>query len=220
MARIIIGATGSVASLKIPELYSMLTVAGHDVRVVATQAATYFFDPRVIAPSLANGFGRRNAELVILDEDEWPKRNQGGLYERSDEVLHIELRRWADLLLIAPLDANTLGKIANGLADNCLTCLWRAWDIQKPCLLAPAMNTLMWEHPSTIRQWQAIAQDAGVKIDDIPRQNAALMAAINEQSHWLRVIPPIAKRLACDDIGMGAMAEIGVLHEAVEKELA
>src|SRR5436189_194001 len=70
-------------------------------------------------------------------------------WRRDDPVLHIELRRWADLFLIAPLDANTLAKLASGLADNCLTCVWRAWHPARPVVLAPAMNTLMWEHPLT-----------------------------------------------------------------------
>ena len=72
-------------------------------------------------------------------------------------MLHIELRRWADLLLIAPLDANTLAKLAAGLADNCLTCVWRAWDPARPVVLAPAMNTLMWQHPLTARRLRQLA---------------------------------------------------------------
>ena len=59
-------------------------------------------------------------------------RPTAGADQRTDDVLHIELRRWADLLLIAPLDANTLAKLASGLSDNCLTCVWRAWDPSGP----------------------------------------------------------------------------------------
>ena len=66
---------------------------------------------------------------------------------RGDPVRHIEFRHWADLLVVAPLDANTLAKFAIGLCDNFLTCLFRAWDFAKPVILAPAMNTLMWDHP-------------------------------------------------------------------------
>ncbi|XP_036135518.1 phosphopantothenoylcysteine decarboxylase isoform X2 [Molossus molossus] len=71
---------------------------------------------------------------------------------RSDPVLHIDLRRWADLMLVAPLDANTLGKVASGICDNLLTCVIRAWDLRKPLLFCPAMNTAMWEHPITSQQ--------------------------------------------------------------------
>ena len=65
------------------------------------------------------------------------------------------VRRWADVLLIAPLSANTLGKLAGGLCDNLLTCVARAWDLRdgrKRMLVAPSMNTDMWEHPLTARQ--------------------------------------------------------------------
>ncbi|XP_072807093.1 phosphopantothenoylcysteine decarboxylase isoform X2 [Vicugna pacos] len=76
-----------------------------------------------------------------------------GLWKcRSDPVLHIDLRRWADLMLVAPLDANTLGKVASGICDNLLTCVIRAWDRSKPLLFCPAMNTAMWEHPITEQQ--------------------------------------------------------------------
>src|SRR5262245_2079996 len=135
MAKVLLGVTGSVAAIQTPTLFDALRRSSHDVKVVSTKAALYFFDPA--APPL--GHGKRDANSVILDEDEWP----GERYQRTDRVLHIELRRWADVLIIAPLDANTLAKLANGLADNCLTCVYRAWDRARPVVLAPAMNTLM-----------------------------------------------------------------------------
>ena len=119
---------------------------------------------------------------MTVDADEWP----GERYRRDDPVLHIELRRWADLLVIAPLDANTLAKLAAGLADNCLTCVWRAWDMSRPIVLAPAMNTLMWEHPLTARHLRQVSTDA----------------------RNLRIVEPITKGLACGDVGIGAMAEV------------
>ena len=125
--------------------------------------------------------GERNKNVVILDEDEWP----GERYERGDPVLHIELRRWADVLLIAPCDANTLAKLALGLTDNCLTCVYRAWDRTRPVILAPAMNTLMWEHPATARHLEQLTADL---------------------RDSLRVLMPVNKKLACDDVGLGAMA--------------
>ena len=65
--------------------------------------------------------------------------------------MHIELRKISDLLLIAPLSANTMAKICNGIADNLLTTVVRCWDVKtpKPFIVAPAMNTLMYEHPIT-----------------------------------------------------------------------
>src|SRR6516165_8112180 len=157
MANILLGVTGSVAAVRTPLVFEELCKAGHQVKVVATQAALYFFDPR----SLDAGHGGRNPDIIIVDADEWPGRGEGQRYRRDDPVLHIELRRWADLLLIAPLDANTLAKLAAGLADNCLTCVWRAWDPDRPVVLAPAMNTLMWEHRLTGRHLRQLAADAG-----------------------------------------------------------
>src|SRR5437773_7604929 len=115
MVKILLGVTGSVAAIRTPRLYQELKQAGYDVKVVATQAALYFFDPAALAPVQPER-PVRNPEVVYLDEDEWPGRLTGQRYQREDPVLHIELRRWAELFLIAPLDANTLAKLANGLA--------------------------------------------------------------------------------------------------------
>ena len=156
-AKILLGVTGSVAAIHTPALYENLKKAGHAVKVLATRSALYFFDPAGIDPLLFHLHPRRNPEVVILDEDEWPGKEQGQIYQRGDPVLHVELRRWAELLLIAPLDANTLAKLACGLADNALTCVWRAWDRTRPALLAPAMNTLMWEHPLTVCHFRLLA---------------------------------------------------------------
>ena len=85
--------------------------------------------------------------LEFKDEDEWTAWTT-----RDDNVLHIELRKVSNILLIAPLSANTLGKLANGLCDNLLTSIARCWDVKsksKPFIVAPAMNTMMYEHPIT-----------------------------------------------------------------------
>lgn len=73
---------------------------------------------------------------VVDDEDEW-----AGYHNlRTDKVLHIELRKWADVCLVAPCSANTLAKTATGLSDNLSSCILRAWDFTKPVIVAPAMN--------------------------------------------------------------------------------
>ncbi|XP_038840204.1 phosphopantothenoylcysteine decarboxylase isoform X2 [Salvelinus namaycush] len=113
--------------------------------------------------------------------------------QRSDPVLHIELRRWADLLVIAPLDANTLGKIASGICDNLLTCVVRAWDTRRPLLFCPAMNTAMWHHPITCRQVDSLKEFGYVEI------------------------PCIAKKLVCGDRGKGAMAEVSTIVDVVNQ---
>ena len=194
MANLLLGVTGSVAAIKTPLVFETLRRAGHAVKVVATQASLYFFDPAEI--------GRA---AVVLDEDEWPGRGEGRRWQREDEVLHIQLRRWADALLIAPLDANTLAKLANGLADNCLTCVWRAWEPGRPVLLAPAMNTLMWQHPATARHLRQIAADMGAS-PPADMDLDALIEAINASVPRLRIVAPESRRLACGDVGLGAMA--------------
>jgi phosphopantothenoylcysteine decarboxylase len=203
MAKLIFGVTGSVAAIRTAALYAALTEAGHDVRVVATRAATYFFDRQTLPK-----------ERLFTDDDEWPGLENGG-YRRDDPVLHIELRRWADVLFIAPLDANTLAKLAHGLADNCLTCIWRAWDVNKLVILAPAMNTLMWQHPATRRHFRQRIED----FDGAPLANTleleSMLTWMNETCARLRVVAPQVKRLACGDVGIGAMAEVRDLVKIV-----
>src|SRR5947207_1102832 len=179
MANVLLGVTGSVAAIRTPQLYAALRAKGHQVRIIATDAALYFFDAAEL-----------DANVVTVDADEW----RGKRYQRDDPVLHIELRRWADMLVIAPLDANTLAKLAAGLADNCLTCVWRAWDVTRPVILAPAMNTLMWEHPLTARHRRQVATE----------------------NPNIRIVGPITKELACGDVGIGAMAEVADIVSAVQ----
>lgn len=211
MANVLLGVTGSVAAVRTPQLFATLQKQGHAVRVVATDAALYFFAPAELDPA----FPGRNSAVVTVDADEWPGRDAGRRYNRDDPVLHIELRRWADLLVIAPLDANTLAKLAMGLADNCLTCVWRAWDPANPVVLAPAMNTLMWESGYTARHLRALV--------DHPLPNAATadeaIESINSQSNKLRVVGPITKKLACGDVGVGAMAEVDEIAAVVGEML-
>src|SRR5438128_2280314 len=124
MSRIVLGVTGSVASVRVPLLFDALRSGGERVRVVATDASTYFFDPALLDD--ADLDPTWPAELpnraVLRDSDEWPAPG----YRRGDMVLHIALRDWADVLVVAPIDAHTLGKFALGLSDNALSCLFRA----------------------------------------------------------------------------------------------
>jgi phosphopantothenoylcysteine decarboxylase len=210
MANVLLGVTGSVAAILTPDLYQQLKQAGHQVKVVATQAALYFFDPAALDPV----GGARDPEVVVLDADEWPGFAEGRRWQRGEPVLHIRLRRWADVLLIAPLDANTLAKVANGLTDNCLTCVWRAWEPARPVVLAPAMNTRMWEHPTTVRHLRQLAADVGasiepnVAIEDVMRQ-------MNQACPQLRIVPPQTKLLADGDYGVGALAPLDQIVAAV-----
>lgn len=173
--KILLGATGSVASIKVSRLAAALSDGGkNEVRIVATPSAIKFIGDSV---------------RVLGEVDEWQWTRVG------DPVLHIELRKWADVFVIAPLSANTLAKVSNGLCDNLLTSVARAWDFSKPMFVAPAMNTAMWEHPITSRQLAEICR-------------------------WgVRIIPPVSKVLACGDVGNGALAEIETIVAAVFSSL-
>jgi phosphopantothenoylcysteine decarboxylase len=212
MARIVLGVTGSVAAIKTPTLFTALIALGHEVRIVATEPALYFFDPAEVEKPQPAGQKIAPGRVLFRDQDEWPAPG----YRRGDPVLHIEFRNWADLLVVAPLDANTLAKFSMGLCDNFLTCLFRAWDFSRPVILAPAMNTLMWRSPLTRRQLGQILLDHGA-VDTLPLdfnlENAPEHFA--QYAANLILIPPQSKRLACGDVGIGAMADVTRIAEVV-----
>ena len=212
MARVVLGVTGSVAAIRTPDLFAELRAAEHKVRVVATEPALYFFDAGQLASTHWKPADEEPADPVFRDRDEWT----GMRYRRGDPVLHIEFRKWADLLIIAPLDANTLAKLALGVCDNFLTCLCRAWDFSRPVILAPAMNTLMWNSPLTARHLGQLLLDHG-GISALPESWSLETAPEHFARHTpkLILIPPQAKRLACGDVGMGAMAEVATIAEVV-----
>jgi len=216
MARILLGITGSVAAVKAPEVYDQLLAKGHEVKVVATEAARRFVDaPRFKAAGAADevALAVRGQTTFYVDADEWPA---GRLFEVGEPVLHIELRRWAEVLLIAPLDANTLAKLSTGLCDNLLTCVYRAWDLQHSVIVAPAMNTHMWEHPATVRHLAQLTEDFGCS-RPLPHLDAETICdTVNALSDRLRIVKPISKRLACGDIGMGGMAPVHQVVAALE----
>jgi phosphopantothenoylcysteine decarboxylase len=161
---VLLGLSGSVACVKAAQLVEALS-AFADVRVVATPAALRFLADATSSPGVLAG------APLYTDAAEWAAWRSIG-----DPVLHIALRRWADALLIAPLSANSLAKVAAGLCDNLLTCVVRAWDFSKPLLVAPAMNTAMWASPFTARHLAALA-DLGVQtLPPISKRCVALVA--------------------------------------------
>jgi phosphopantothenoylcysteine decarboxylase len=196
--KVLLGVTGSVAAKLTGKMVKKLKEAGHEVRVIATKDADYFFHDADVYAS------------IYRHDNEFPV-TKNGKYDPDNEIPHLELTKWADVFLIAPLSANTLAKMANGITDNLLTCAFRAWwpeevpdkfnrkimkEIFKPLIVAPAMNTRMWRHPATnehidkIRKWYDIT---------------------------FQIIPPISKKLACGETGMGAMADIADIVAAVDK---
>ena len=205
MSRVLLGTTGSVAATRTPALAAALVAAGHAVKVVATTPALYFFDADALPPG-----------TLHTDATEWP----GDRYARGDAVQHIVLRDWAELFVIAPVDANTLAKLAVGLCDNALTCVWRAWDVARPVVLAPAMNTLMWQHPFTRRHLRSLGADFGATHVPGHLADDLLLRQINDRAKGFRIVPPVVKELACGDTGTGAMAEVPDIVAAVGEMLA
>jgi len=185
---ILLGVTGSVAAkLTDKMIKGFANVEFYDdiavlriltLRVITTERSLYFWDP---TKALIN---------VYTDKDERP----GQHYVKDAPILHIELAKWANVLAIAPLTANTLAKMANGICDNLLTSVVRAWDLEKPIVLAPAMNTKMWDNPFT--------QEHLAKLWLIYRNK-------------ITIVDPVSKKLACGDEGMGAMADIKDIVAAV-----
>ncbi|MEO1399811.1 MAG: bifunctional phosphopantothenoylcysteine decarboxylase/phosphopantothenate--cysteine ligase CoaBC [Cyanobacteria bacterium J06635_1] len=185
-SRVLIGVSGGIAAYKICEVVSTLAKAGVEVRVILTEQAQAFVSALTFA-TLAR-------HPAYTDAAFWSAAQR--------RPLHIELGEWANLFLIAPLTANTLGKLALGLADNLLTNTVLASKC--PILLAPAMNTDMWQQASVQRNWQMLLSD--------PRYHA---------------VGPAAGRLACDRIGTGRMAEpaailahLTSLQHTCERDLA
>lgn len=211
MSQIVLGVTGSVAALRIPTLFESLRGMGHRVRVVATEPSLHFFDPAELPVDPFDPLGGP----VFRDQDEWATTR----WRRDDPVLHIEFRRWADLLIVAPLDANTLAKFALGLSDNFLTSLFRAWDFAKPVVLAPAMNTLMWDSPVTRGHLHQFLKDRGDGRQGDAWTLDEADAVFARHAPGIVLVPPQAKRLACGDVGQGAMAEVAAIAEMVRLAL-
>lgn len=162
---IVLGVSGGIAAYKAPELVRRLQDAGADVRVILTPNAARFVSPLSLAAVSSHG--------VIVEQ--WGDSGRGG-------VDHIELARWAELLLVAPATANVLAKLAAGIADDALTTYALAHRAE--VLVAPAMNTFMLAHPTV-------------------QQNIATLRA-----RGVGVIEPVNGLLACGDEGAGKMPDV------------
>eukprot|EP01032_Pedospumella_encystans_P013086 gene13086-15088_t len=176
----LIACSGSVATLKIPELVAELSLH-FEVMIICTTSAAFFLEKAQVYNEvawkkfeIAGGWN-----LVLKDEDEWQMWNTIG-----NSVLHIEMRRWADVLIVAPASANVIAKSSYGIADNFVLSVMRAWDFRKPCILCPAMNTVMWTHPSTQESLSRL------------------------QAWGWEVLGPVEKTLACNEKGNGAMVSV------------
>src|SRR2546423_9981209 len=144
--KIALGVTGGIAAYKAPDLVRRLRDVGAEVRVIVTPNGARFVSPLALAAVSDHG--------VILDQ--WGDSGRGG-------VDHIELARWAELLLVAPATANVIAKLAIGIADDALStyALAHRTDI----MVAPAMNTFMLQHP-TVQQNMPALRARGVIVLD------------------------------------------------------
>jgi len=162
---VLLGVTGGIAAFKSAELLRGLQQAGMDVRVIMTRTATQFVGPMT--------FETLSGAPVRLDQVSELRSDSG--------ITHVEDSQEADIMVVAPATANTLAKMANGIADNLLTSMVLAFG--KTLVVAPAMNTNMWEHPST-------------------QNNVAVL-----REHGVFVVEPGSGELACGEYGSGRMAE-------------
>lgn len=170
---IILGVTGSIAAYKAPGILRRLQAPGHAVQVVMTASAQQLVGPAT--------FRSLSGRPVVTDL--FAPEGRAGL-------VHIELAEWADVLAVAPATANFLGKAANGIADEILSCTWMACDC--PRLLAPAMNDRMW---------------AGAPV----QRNVEYLRGLD----GVTIIEPVEGRLASGKTAMGCLAPVARIVEAI-----
>jgi len=175
-SKILLKISGSIAAYKSAFLASRLVQNGYQVQAVATPAALRFIGAATLEgltgrPLLYNGF------------------------EEGKAMSHIDLAKWADLTVFAPATANSINKLAYGIADNLVTSLFLAHDRRKPYLIAPAMNTAMIMHPAT-------------------------QEAIAWLKNWgVTVLDPGVGKLACGDVGYGKMSDPEEIMEMIKQKL-
>lgn len=174
---ILLGVTGGIAAYKSASLASLLVKAGAEVRVIMTENAKNFITPIT--------FETLTGHKCITDT-----------FDRNFEfsVEHVSLAQKADAIMIAPATANVIAKLAHGLADDMLTTTVLA--SKAPKIIAPAMNTGMYENPVT-------------------QDNLSLL-----QKYGMEVVTPASGRLACGDVGAGKMPEPETLIEYIYKVCA
>lgn len=176
MTHITLAVTGSISAYKAADITSQLTKLGFEVKVLMTPSARKF-----ITPLTLQVLSKQPVGLDVLLEND-PKR-----------IEHIDIGKETDLFLVAPASANTIAKLAIGLADNMVTSTALALPLGTKKLLAPAMNTKMLEHPATQRNLKLL------------------------QDYGYQIIQPRDTVLACGDKGSGALASVETIVEAVKE---
>ncbi len=171
---VLLGVTGGIAVYKSCELVRRLRERGHEVTVVMTEAATRFVSPLTFATLSGRPVGTSLWE---------------GTHESVD---HIELARWPDVVLVAPATAHSIARFAHGMADDLLSTVVLATEREVPIVLAPAMNTAMWDNP-------------------LVQRNLDLLTGTER----FTVVAPADKTLACGETGVGGLAEESAILDAV-----
>jgi phosphopantothenoylcysteine decarboxylase/phosphopantothenate--cysteine ligase len=174
-SNILIAVTGSISAYKIADVVSELGKNGHQVQCILTESAAQFVTPLVLET-----LSGRPVKSALFGPG-------------VSGTEHIDLARWADILVVAPATANVLAKLALGLADDLLTTV--ALATTAPMLIAPAMNTVMWDHPAT-------QQNLGTLVE-----------------RGATVIDPAAGTLACGEVGVGKLAPVPAIVDAIEAAL-
>ncbi len=175
-SKILFKISGSIAAYKSAIIISNLIQSGCEVQTVATNYALEF-----IGKATLEGL---TGKPVYVDQ-----------YETGKMMSHINLVKWADLTILCPASANTINKFASGIADNLVTSLFLAHNFSKPYLIAPAMNTAMFNHPAT-------------------------QSAITKLESWgINVLPTAEGYLACGDIGKGKLLEPEKIIEHIKSSL-
>lgn len=178
MAKITLAVSGSISAYKAADLTSQLTKAGHEVTVIMTKAATAFITPLTLQ-ALSKNLVHTD---IMLEED-------------PASIKHINVAKETDLFLVAPASANTIAKLAHGLADDMLSAVALAIPAGVPKLIAPAMNTNMYLNLATQDNLEKLAR------------------------YGYQEIKPREALLACGDFGTGALAELDVILERVKEIL-
>ena len=178
MSKITLAVSGSISAYKAADLTSQLTKAGHEVTVIMTKAATAFITPLTLQALSKN--------LVHTDIT---------LEENPASIKHIDVAKETELFLVAPASANTIAKLAHGLADDMLSAVALAIPAGVPKLIAPAMNTNMYLNLATQDNLEKLAR------------------------YGYQEIKPREALLACGDFGTGALAELDVILERVKEIL-
>lgn len=177
---ILLGITGSIASYKSFDVARQLVKNGHTVKVVLTNGALEFIKPET--------FRYIGVEAVYLPTDDFLPKHLG----KGSTVLHIELVKWADKLVVAPASANTISRMATGITNDLLTSVFLAFG-QKPVLVFPAMNTEMWKNERIQEHRQKL-----------------------EALKHIGIINPVSGLLACGDIGAGKFPEVSSVVDLIE----